>query len=340
MTILTLIILCSLRHLAKGGADFYTRAADDTDSSAGKGMYNIRYDMGSNNTRSYAIASTGHSGIASLQNDRIANLSEMRGMCPGAVEFYLNQTDPAIYPVKVADCQTLPGIDDVRFQYHWVYGHCKDLSSFCRVLIQVPSHLIVRAHIEHVAQLVAPGEMTPTRPQHSWDLTVYEHITCKHCRPNSLGSSIQKHRRVQYLAATNQLYLYYRNHPPVRAKFDAVKSSLDIEYTSDRSGFVTRRYENAIGTFCVRLKVPVKHVIMVSNESIYCLQFWYHHCVISGSGNKTVEKTSSRPNDRFIRIYRATHLDVCLHMRGEQNVWKPCLKLLFSVHHEHNVPQN
>ena len=340
MTILTLILPCSLGHLVNGGADFYAYAADDIDSSAGKGMYNTHYDMGSNNTRSYAIASTSHNGIASLQNDSIANLSEVRGMCPGAVEFYLNQTDPAIYPVKVTDCQTLPGIDDVRFQYHWVYGHCKDLSSFCRVLIQVPSHLIVRAHIEHVTQPLAPGEMAPTRPEHSWDLIVYDKNTCKYCGPKELGFHIRKETRYQYLATNNLLYVYYQNRPPVWIRFDAVKSRLDINYTSDHSGFVTAWYEGTKGIVCDQIEARVNHVIMVSRDSVHL-----HECsalltlsYMAESGNKIIDKLFA---DRFnfIRIYRTTQLDVCLHMRGDQDLLKSCFKLLFSFHPEHSVPQ-
>ena len=298
--------------------------------------------MGSNNTRSYAIASTGHNGIASLQNDRIANLSEVRGMCPGAVEFYLNQTDPAIYPVKVTDCQTLPGIDDVRFQYHWVYGHCADLSSFCGVLIRVPSHLIVRAHIEHVAQPMAPGNMAPTRDEHSWDLTVYEYITCKHCGPVTLGFNIRYDLRFQYLATNNLLYVYYKNRPPVRIKFDAVKLRLDIRYTSDLSGFVTAWYKSTRGNVCDRLKVPVYHVIMVSHDSVrlqQCSAFLSLRYVTSGSGNKSVEERLSIDRYYHIKIYRTTQLDVCLHMAVDQNLLNSCFKLLFSFHPEHSVPQ-
>ena len=262
-------------------------------------------------------------------------------MCPGAVEFYLNQTHPAMYPAKVTDCKTLPDTPDVRFQRHWVYGQCRDFSSFCRVSIQVPSDRIVRARIVHVITPEASGHIRMSATQHDWKLHVSEDSTCKHCDPIDLRYRILRHSVIHYLSSTNQLYLYYQNRPPVRVTFEAVKRRLDIRYTSDHSGFVTAWYETGMGTVCDRLNVPVNHVIMVSYDSAYmyyCSAFLTLHYVLPGSGLEITDELLT-DNYKYIKIYHTTQLGVCVHMTGENMFRKSCFKLLFSFHPEHRVPQ-
>ena len=253
----------------------------------------------------------------------------------------MNQTGPAMYPVKVTDCVTLPDTHDVRFQQHWVYGQCRDFSSFCRVSIQVPSDRIVHASIEHVRTPEASGHIHTSHAQHDWRLYVYENSTCSYCDTIELRYRILRHSILHYLASKNQLYVYYQNHPPVRVTFEAVESRLDIRYTSDHSGFVTAWYEAGMGTVCDQLKVPVNHVIMISYDSAYmslCSAALILHYVASDSGNKITDELITYRH-KFIKIYRTTQLDVCVDMTGEDMFRKSCFKLLFSFHPEYRVPQ-
>ena len=208
VTSLTLMTLSSEIQFAD--ADFQSHDTADIATSASKGMHIIQDGIGDTTTTGSSIANTSYNGATGIHMNNTANVSEVRSMCPGAVEFYMNQTDPAVYPVKVTDCKAWPSVYDVRFQHHWVYGQCRNVF-FCRVIIQVPSNMIVRARFEYV-----PRDISLPLSAYSWALYVYENITCKHCKREELSLLIQGLRTLYYLANTNQIYLYYRNRPPVR----------------------------------------------------------------------------------------------------------------------------
>ena len=301
----------------------------------------MRDDIASNITRSYTIGRTSYNGTTSVHKARTVNLSEARRMCPGAVEFYMNQTNPAIHPVKLTDCKKLPRSFTLIYHYHWVFGQCRDSSSFCRVTIQVPSNMVVRAHIQRMIAPGAPGDVRPSGPASYWRLTVYKNVTCIYCNDKELRFSVRRHARFQYLSATNQLHLYYQNHPPVQVRFDAVQRKLDIRYTSDHSGFVTTWYKNAQGTLCDQLKAPANHVIMVSHDSLRlhrCSAFLILHYVRPGSGSRIVDKLHKH-HYKFVKVYRTPQIDVCVQTTVAKLLLRSCFKLLFSFHHEHSVPQ-
>ena len=333
VTSLTLMILTSEGQFAD--ADFESHDTADMATSASKGMHIIQDGIGDTTTTGSSIANTSFNGATGIHMNISANVSEVRSMCPGAVEFYMNQTDPAVYPVKVTDCKAWPSVYDVRFQHHWVYGQCRNVF-FCRVIIQVPSNMIVRARFEYV-----PRDISLPLSAYSWALYVYENITCKHCKREELSLLIQGLRRLYYLANTNQIYLYYRNRPPVRIIFEAVERRLDVRYTSDTGGFVTAWYEEGVGRVCDQLTVPFHHVIMISFDSDAaspCSPFLTLHCVASDTGHKVMDELSKN-RFKFIKIYHTKQLEVCLHMRGAISYGNACFKVLFSFHPEHRVPQ-
>ena len=91
---------------------------------------------------------TNTNDISDRHRGSTTNLSDVSSMCPGAVEFYMNQTDPTVYPVRVHCKQAL----DIN--RNWIYGQCGGSHSFCLVLIQVPSSTTVRTHIEYLGPAV------------------------------------------------------------------------------------------------------------------------------------------------------------------------------------------
>ena len=108
--------------------------------------------------------------VTDTQKGTMTNLSEVRSMCPGAVEFYKNKTDPTLYPVKMAGCKSVPHLNDIRLKHRWQYGQCEDSFSFYLVLIQVPSGMNVRARMELLVPRRAFGRVRKGR----WSITSFE----------------------------------------------------------------------------------------------------------------------------------------------------------------------
>ena len=250
------------------------------------------------------------------------NLTELRGMCPGVVEFY-KEAGLAMYPVKVTDCNSWYSVINLRFQNRWLYGQCRDSSSFCYVFIQVPRNMNIRARIELYKDLNTKS------PESRWDFQTFDkqyHIGWL-CSPESFMYKLPRRKILHFMSSTNQLYLYYKNRPPIRITFKAVKPKLNVRYYSRNTGVVTTPYLTMYGSICDQLKVPNGHVIIVSFESI-------RNCVTSlyESGNIHEMKYVN-----VMKVYNTTHVHVCYTSFTFYD--QSCFKMLFSFHPEGTVPQ-
>ena len=238
-------------------------------SSIDKGVHTMYNANNSNNRYTSVVNTSINERMDSLRNI-MTNLSELRSMCPGAVEFYLNNTDLVMFPVKVTNCTELPHENSFGFQHRWVYGHCNDSFAFCRVLIQVPNGMVVQVHVEYSTPPRFPTGIFDLNPEVDWRLQGFNvqrpGHDCQQCGSFDFGLMTLNDAALLYLSSTNQFYMSYQNYPPFRIKFQAVKGKLDIQYTSNYSGFVTMWYQQGFGTVCDQLKAPNDHYIMVSFE--------------------------------------------------------------------------
>ena len=75
------------------------------------------------------------------------SLPLLRSMCPGVLEFYEKQTDPAMSPLKITSCKDRHSMEKLRFQGQWVYGRCDDSFSFCYIPITAPRDMVVHVRI-------------------------------------------------------------------------------------------------------------------------------------------------------------------------------------------------
>ena len=329
LTTLTLSLLSSSDLFVCCVTDFHTRISTDSVSSA-REVNNTQDDISTENNGSTTIASTSFSDIT---HGRL-NLTEVRSMCPGAVEFYMNYTDPTMYPVKMLHCLKVPDINSIRSKHRWLYGKCQDSVSFCFVLIQAARGMIVRAHMQH--------KVRRKHISRHWSLQGFEkqHRYCPTCAHKKF-KYIKSDRPFIYLTFTNQIYLFYQDSRQLRVKLEAVQRRLDINHTSNYSGCVTTWYEAGAGTVCDQLKVPSKHVIMVSFEkfvTLQCRMIVDLHFSKQGNDSKTTDHFRT-DFSKAIKLYNTTHLDICVEMSGERNFRKSCFKLLFSFHPEHTVPE-
>ena len=155
MTTLVLLIPVCIGSFGLSGTHFSINTTGVYLSSVSREMRNMHDDI----NRNTPVASISINDTSKSPRSKWANLSEVSSMCPGAVEFYMNQADSDMYPVKMANCEQEPDINEIRFKHRWLYGHCRDSVSFCLVVIQVPSSMIVRTRI----QFLAPGSLLGTK---------------------------------------------------------------------------------------------------------------------------------------------------------------------------------
>ena len=256
-------------------------------------------------------------------------------MCPGAVEFYKNKTDPTLYPVKMAGCKSVPHLNDIRFKHRWLYGQCEDSFSFCLVLIQVPSGMNVRARMERLV-LQEFGRV----PQRRWDILSFEkkNNKCLRCDDMDMKQNIPKDRPFIFLSTTNQLYMTYFNRPQLRIQFEAVKLVHDIKYTSNHSGVVTMWHQEGRGTVCDHINAPTGHIIMVSFLENKCKSPLQLHFKDPDSTHVRVDSFYKDRNG-LNNVYKASRLDLCVHLDTYHSGPLSCFELLFSFHPERKAPQ-
>ena len=271
-----------------------------------------------------------------IQKGTMTNLSEVRSMCPGAVEFYKNKTDPTLYPVKMARCKSVPHLNDIRLKHRWLYGQCEDSFSFCLVLIQVPSDMNVCVRMEFLVPRRAFGRVQ----KGSWNVISFEkkQNKCLRCNDTDMKHMVSRYRPAVYISTMNQLYMYYFNRPQLRIQFRAVKLGHDIKYTSNDTGIVTMWHQEGFGTVCDHIKAPTEHMIMVSFVENRCKNPVKILCRESGSACETVDLFNKDLNG-LNEVYNASRLDLCVYMDIISPGPLACFKLLFSFHPEHKVPQ-
>ena len=247
-----------------------------------------------------------------------------------------------MYPVKVTDCEDRRSVDNIRFQDHWLYGQCTDSFSFCYVLIQVPSGMIVRVHVENQTQPEGLDHvgLRSSRAESTLGLHVFEKKTLYGgtCKAIDLIWYMLRFQTSFYLSFTNRLHLYYTNRPLLKIKFEAVTRKHDVRYTSDLTGFVLPWYHEGFGYVCDQMSAPHGHLIMVSFEWTKCTMaviLFYRN------SNNALDRQIFRSSDDdfVIRLFNTTHLDICCYLRGGHFHPKSCFKMYFSFHPENSVPQ-
>ena len=332
VTTLILTLLASTGTDFSDGTEVDVHATSYSASSAGKKLKDMHND-------SISTDKSVNTSVNDILKGSMTNLSEVRSMCPGAVEFYMNQTDPTVYPVKMSDCKQLPNVDDIKFKHRWLYGQCDDSLSFCHVLIQVPDNMTVRARIEFLTLRPRFGNVY----WGGWRLLHFEkkYNKCLECADRNLIGMMPIDKPFIFLSTTNQLYMHYDNSPGLRIRFEALRQRLDIRYKSDHSGFVTILHPEGRGTVCDWLIAPEGNVIMINFERILLSRCGFQvtvHCKELGSARQTEDMFSTDP-DRVIKLYNTSRLEVCAYVDTYSRLPKPCFKLLFSFHSDNEIPQ-
>ena len=297
-----------------------------------------RLSMHGESNRNTPVANASINDTTKIPRDSWANLNEVRSMCPGAAEFYMNQPDSDMYPVKLADCEQLSRQDELRSKHRWLYGHCRKSISFCQVLIKVPSSMIVRTRIQFLAPGSLLGKVMGT-PLPALTMTEKHEDKCPVCDDLKVIRYMSTNKPHLFLSTTNQLTVDFFHCPSLQVTFEAVKRRLDVRYTSNHSAVVTTWYEEGEGYVCDHLTAQVGHVLMVSfKRFIACSMVVWLRCMESGRTRETVDWFSEDP-DRVSRVYNTSRLQVCVHMPTRTPLNKSCFKLLVSFHSERRVPQ-
>ena len=334
---LTLAIWCGCDHYSSSHTDGHKQVFTDTGSSTERRPTFLRDCRGINDNRKTNIDSARFVEITGSNDGSTKNLSEVRSMCPGAVEFYTSQTDPTMKPVKVTGCRDWRAVHNLRFQDRWLYGQCRDSFSFCYVLIQAPRDMILHARIQHLSQPVGefPVGLHSSSSESKWNLYGFEklqHVNYK-CEVTEWVRFMRD--TSLYLSSTNRLYLYYANRPPLNIQFEAVKPKLDVQYTSEHTGFVIPSYQEGFGVVCDQLRAPNGHVIVVSFEWTRCGMVVLATYMEHGSFQKTLRISAGSKS--VMKILNTTCLDMCIYLRGSYFHRGSCFKMLFSFHREHRL---
>ena len=304
---------------------------------------NVRDCLNSKNTRKSDIRNM-HKlhfmKFSAIYKNGSQNLTQMRSLCPGAVEFYEKQSDPTMYPFKITNCKNWRSVEKLRFKRRWVFGQCRDSFSFCYVVIKAPSNMTIHAHVEFLAKkkgftVLIPIPSSEDKKQWRLDAGEISKRVPGSCNVKEFRRDIGVLGRSIFISSTNHLYLCYENRPPLQVTFEVVKPMLDIRYTSDYSGFVMTSNLEGFGTVCDHLRAPHGHNIVVSFE--------WKHCTVSlqKPGNTFKENKRIANNHSGIRIFETAHLSVCvqLHVQYYKRHDKSCFKLRFSFHSKDSVPK-
>ena len=299
-------------------------------------MNKVRDCLSSNNMSKSDILNSGSTRIEAIDKSGHQNLTLLRSLCPGAVEFYQKQSDPTMHPFEITNCNNSSSIEKLRFKRLWVFGQCRDSFSFCYVVIKAPSNMTIHAHMEFLTQptgtIIVKKNYRQDKKQWRLDGGEISKTVSGSCNVKEFRHLIHVWGQSRIISSTNHLYLSYENRPPLRIAFEVVKPMLDIRYTSDSSGFVTTSYLEGFGTVCDHLRAPTGHIVVVSFEWKYCL------VSIQGSFTEVMSMTNY---PSATRIFETAHLNVCVHLniKKVESYDESCFKLLFSFHSEDSVPK-
>ena len=299
-------------------------------------MNKVRDCLSSNNMGKSDIRKLGLTKIGAISKRGNQNLTLLRSLCPGAVEFYQKQSDPTMYPFEIRNCSNWSSVEKLRFKRRWVFGLCRDSFSFCYVVIKAPSNMTIHAHMEFLTQptgtVIVKKNYRQDKKQWRLDGGEISKTVSGSCNVKEFSHLIHVWGQSRIISSTNHLYLSYENRPPLRIAFEVVKPMLDIQYTSDYSGFVMTSYLEGFGTVCDHLRAPTGHIVVVSLEWKYCL------VSIQGSFTEIRSKTNYPSGTK---IFETAHLKVCVHLKIKkvESYGESCFKLLFSFHSEDSVPK-
>ena len=280
----------------------------------------------------------GPTKIKAIYKSGYNNLSLMRSLCPGAVEFYEKQRDYTMYPFKIRNCKNWRSVEKLRFKRRWVFGQCRDSFSFCYVVIKAPSNMTIQAHMEFLTQptgtVIVKKANQQDKKQWRLDGGEISKTVSGSCNVKEFRHLINVQGQSRIISSTNHFYLSYENRPPLRIKFEVVKPMLDIRYTSDYSGFVKTSYLEGFGTVCDHLRAPTGHIVVVSFEWKYC------EVSIQGSFTK-IRSILNYSSETKIYESETAHVTVCVHLNTKKvkRFGESCFKLLFSFHSEDSVPK-
>ena len=247
-------------------------------------------------------------------------------MCPGAAEYFSDQSEPAIFRVSVSDCQH-PGYDP-RSRHGVVYGVCNDSTTFCQFLVQVPPDMVVRVRIKQYGS------------NSSWTISLYNRWPMlKASGTNVRSSRFMKIK--QFVSSTSEMYVLNYNSPTVQIRYEAVKYRLSLEHTSYFGGYVTLHVPEgeSLGRRVItdRLQAPSRYIIMVTFEIFERHPSCFWELRLSGREHTNIrtEHTYVIEHDfhREVYFFRST---VEIHPYPPYflpaTVENLCMKMLFSFH--------
>ena len=252
-------------------------------------------------------------------------------MCPGAADYFSDQSEPAIFRVSVSDCRR-PGYDP-RSRHGVVYGVCNDSTTFCQFLVQVPRNMVVQAQVTLLSQ----------ECDYYWETHFYSQWPSSHTRPHKVTCGFKVH--TLYLSNTAQMYLMHYSNPTLQMKFRAVQHRLKVILQSHFSGYITPVAQEGrlLGNVKIRgtLAAPDGLLIMISFE-----HFQMHWCLIKNihilwkniNTKQFEQKIVIRTDDvTETNIYQTTLLEILffIHVLGPN----ACANILFSFHPKDRLPQ-
>ena len=237
----------------------------------------------------------------------------------------------------MTDCRDRFAVYDVLLHYDWVYGQCRDLTTFCFVVIRAPADMLVLVELAFTIPVTFPDFPTG---KYNYSLQVVDKAKIKRpvCQDNcsDLFRSFSDSQPWFHLSSANNLSLLYLNSPPIVTRIETVPRFV-LKYTSGRAGHLMTPHHYSVDRVCGEVKVPPGHVVMVS-----FLRFSHPTCRMLvtlqwlevGRRVKTCLQFQSNKN-RHILVYNTTRLAVCADGRctGRQIFFE----LLFSFQSDSKV---
>ena len=288
-------------------------------------------------SRACCESSTPVTRTAIIHNDKKRNttratskvdLTVVRKVCPGAVEYLKNQTEQSAFRVNVTNCKN--PARDARSLHGVVYGVCGSGATFCQYLVQVPQGMVVIVNMKTLSKY----------RQAKWISRLYDSWNQSLEFP-SLHIGRGKSPR-QYKSRTNRLYVFHYNNPRLKLEFQAVQAKFNVEYRTTLEGYMTASHQNSLCLIgkdtCGTLNVPQGHVVMVSFKP--SLAYLYTRSVslyLDGHQRIDVDLEKITFDDyKQDMIFTTEQLRLCASAKRKP---RNCLIMRFSFHPKNQIPQ-
>ena len=273
------------------------------------------------------------------------NLLEMRRTCPGAAEYLSKKAESAIFRISASKCHHHAKMNHPRSLQGVVLGVCNDsttTTTFCQFRVQVDHGLIVRARVKRLFPACTHNGFTYLANRWPPPRFLQRGIVLLRCT-----SIVQT---AVYMSSSNHMYVSHYNIPMLQLTLEAVPDAyrLNISPTSNMSGYVTPLAPEGISLERVgirgTLKVPEGHSVMISFEIFRVHHECFRNVVLRWNKDRltAVQKKSFTIDDeRVILNFHTSQVEIQVNMNNKINrdLDKSCMKMLFSFHPEHRVPQ-